>query len=334
MARLALVAVLAFAGQTAAADTPLAGEFLTLGVGARPLAMGGGYAALAFDATATHWNPAGLGQLARGEAAFMHSTLHGLDAYDYVGVARPFGSTVWSASWLRVGVGDIILTRVPNPSSPVSSANRPIASGVGSVTDNAFTLAWGRRVLGSERRARRGELYAGASARFLLLTAPRGTNAFGLGSDVGLLGTWRVRDGTQLRSAVVAQDFFNTKLYWNTVPPLGESSYRDTIGRNFRIALAVVKSVPPGESRLTLSAETDSRYDFEMHYGGEWALGDLLALRLGVTERKSDAETLRDVTMGAGFRLGFTGGEAFLVDYAFGGGELGSSHRISLGAQF
>ncbi len=331
----ALIAVFVLCvAQTAVADTPFAGEFLTLGVGGRPLAMGGGYAALASDATAAQWNPAGLGQLTRTEAAFMHSTLHGLDAYDYIGVARPFGSDVWSASWLRVGIDDIILTRVPNPSNPVSSANRPTVHGVASMTNNAFTLGWGHRLYGPNGNARRGELFAGASAKFLLLTAPGGGNAFGLGSDVGLLGTFRLRQGTQLRGAAVVQDFFNTTLYWNTVPSEGVSSQRDTIGRNFRMAIGVVKNVPPGDSRLTVSVETDSRFDFEMHYGAEWALGDLLALRAGVVERKSDADTLRDVTMGAGFRLGFMGGEAFLVDYAFGGGELGNSHRVSLGAQF
>ena len=79
--------------------------------------------------------------------------------------------------------------------------------------------------------------------------------------------------------------------------------------------------------------DADSRYDYEMHYGAEWAVGKSLALRIGLAERKSDAATLRDVTAGVGFRIGFTGGQAFVIDYAFTGGELGGSHRVSLGVQ-
>ena len=34
-----------------------AGEFLSLGVGARPLGMGGSFSAIADDSTAAYWNP-------------------------------------------------------------------------------------------------------------------------------------------------------------------------------------------------------------------------------------------------------------------------------------
>ena len=46
-----------------------AGDFLTLGVGARPLGMGGSFAAIADDSTAAYWNPAGLGRLRHSEGS-------------------------------------------------------------------------------------------------------------------------------------------------------------------------------------------------------------------------------------------------------------------------
>jgi hypothetical protein len=168
----------------------------------------------------------------------------------------------------------------------------------------------------------------------ILSGAPRNTNAFGVGGDAGLLGVWRLGTGTRLQGAVNAQDFFRTKLYWNTVPQVGAPSHTDTILPNIKTALALVQNVPLGDSQVTLSAESDSRYDFEMHYGAEWLVGNTLALRMGLQERKSDAETLRDLTAGVGFRLGFTGGQAFRVDYAFTGDDLGNSHRLSMGVQF
>ena len=40
--------------------TKYAGEFMYVGAGARSLALGGAYSALAGDVTTAYWNPAGL----------------------------------------------------------------------------------------------------------------------------------------------------------------------------------------------------------------------------------------------------------------------------------
>jgi len=319
------------------AESAFAGEFLTLGVGARPLGMGGGYAALADDATALYWNPAGLGQLtSRSEAVLMHSTLFGLDSYDTVHLSKTFGEATWGFQWLRVGIDDIAITTVKDPSSPVSSVNRPTRVRTESVSNQAFAVGMGRRVVGSTTQPPRVEVFAGGAGKFLFVSsgAPRGTNAFGVGGDVGALGVWRPVGAVEVRAAVNVQDFFRTNLYWNTVPPPGQPSHRDTILQNAKTAVAFVAPVPPGDSRLFLHAETDSRNRFELHTGAEWLISNTLALRIGMQERKSDAATLRDLTAGAGFRIGFTGGQSFRVDYAFTGHDLGDSHRLSLGVRF
>jgi hypothetical protein len=328
---LAQVAVLcawavAAAPNTVAEDA-FAGEFLTLGVGGRALAMGGAQAAIASDATAAYWNPAGLGQLSRPDAMFMHATLHGLDSYDYVNVAKPVGDGVWSASWLRVGVDDIPVTTVPDRTVPVSSTNRPTLRSTASFAQNAAVLAWGKQAAAGDR----ADLYVGLAGKFLFVSAPQGTNAFGFGADLGALGTWRLGDSSRLRAGANVQDFTRTKLFWNTVPAAGQPSQRDIILPNVKLGFALERDAGPGDSTVTVSADTDTKYDFEMHYGAEWDIARTLAARVGVLERKSDADTLRDVTAGAGFRLGFTGGQSFTVDYAFIGGEIGASHRVSLG---
>ncbi len=46
--------------------------FLKIGVGARATALGGAYSALAQDATASYWNPAGLVQSSRNEVVLSH----------------------------------------------------------------------------------------------------------------------------------------------------------------------------------------------------------------------------------------------------------------------
>ncbi|MBD3179929.1 MAG: hypothetical protein GF417_10180 [Candidatus Latescibacteria bacterium] len=72
------LAIMAGAGAARAGsgEAGSGGEFLRYGAGARAMAMGGAYTALADDATAVFWNPAGLAQLSRPSLQFMQTELH------------------------------------------------------------------------------------------------------------------------------------------------------------------------------------------------------------------------------------------------------------------
>ena len=94
------------------AQTPkYSNEFLAIGVGARGLAMSGALSALADDATAGYWNPAGL-SLAQGnlQIALMHSEYFaGIAKYDYGAIAAPVDATrTIGVSVIRFAVDDII----------------------------------------------------------------------------------------------------------------------------------------------------------------------------------------------------------------------------------
>ena len=312
-----------------------AGDFLTLGVGARPLGLGGSFAAIADDSTAAYWNPAGLGRLRHSEAAFMHSSLGDLDSYDFVNYVHPIGGAASiGLSWLRVGVDDIPITALPYPANPVSPANRPEQVGTFNSTDNAFFLSYGQQV-GLSLGAKRLHLFLGGNAKLIYITALGNTNALGLGGDLGLLWTTPPEKSRRLSIGIVAQDFFGTKLYWNTPPEnAGEASNTDTIKPNLKIGISYSQSLKPLNSHLLLTADTDSLYSFEMHYGAEYVFAELLSLRIGIQERKG-INTIRLMTAGAGLRLSFLTGAAFSVDYAFlSNNELGNSHRISLMTRF
>ncbi len=313
------------------AATKYAGEFLTLGVGARPLGMGGSFAAISDDSTAAYWNPAGLGHLRHSEISFMHSSLGDLNSYDFVNYVQPFGEhTSVGLSWLRVGVDDIPFTNLPIPSGGVGPGNRPKIERTFSNTDNAFILSYGTRI-GPER----WNLLAGANAKLIYMSTLQNFNAIGFGGDFGVL--WRSnRDkANQLSVGVVAQDFFKTKLYWNTPSDEpGQASNTDTINPNFKIGISYGIDAAALNSRLLLTVDTDSLYSFEMRYGAEYVFAKLLALRIGVQERKG-VTTTRLMTAGAGLKLSFLTGAAFSVDYAYlGNEELGASNRISLMTRF
>ena len=67
--------------------------FDDMGIGARPLGMGGAFVAVADDANASRHNPAGLGYMTAAEAGFTHVRMFsGVVNYNYAGVALPLGA--------------------------------------------------------------------------------------------------------------------------------------------------------------------------------------------------------------------------------------------------
>ncbi|MDI6704422.1 MAG: PorV/PorQ family protein [bacterium] len=63
--------------------------FLNLGAGARALGTGRAFVALSDDVSAIYWNPAGLSQLTRKGASFMHAILFEDTRYNFIGYAHP-----------------------------------------------------------------------------------------------------------------------------------------------------------------------------------------------------------------------------------------------------
>lgn len=93
----------------AAASGGRPGEIFNFGAGARPLGMGSAYTAVAMDATAVYYNPAGLGMLPNRSVSFMHASLFEGAAYDYMGYAQNFRALpgAWGAQVMRLSAGSV-----------------------------------------------------------------------------------------------------------------------------------------------------------------------------------------------------------------------------------
>jgi hypothetical protein len=96
--------------------TKYAGEFLKIPVGARAIGMGGAFTAVCDDATAAHWNPAGMIYLPYREVIFQHAEKFGsLLNHDYLGgvipLARPGSKQgALGVSLVRLATDDVPIT--------------------------------------------------------------------------------------------------------------------------------------------------------------------------------------------------------------------------------
>jgi len=135
----------------------------------------------------------------------------------------------------------------------------------------------------------------------------------GYGMDLGAI--YQLFDG--FRMGVNLQDLTKTKLKWDSI-----SKHEDIIPMSVKFGVAYTKPLDALKSQLTLSWSLDTKYGTENHYGVEWWLLDILAMRIGMN--------VDELSVGAGLRLA-----AFQVDYAFiGHDDLGNTHRISTSVKF
>jgi hypothetical protein len=118
-----------------AASGTAGANFLDIPVGARPAALGSAYTALAADAYAPVWNPAGLGFVSQSEIAAQHLSYLESIHDDYLGFAQPWGTqAAWGASIQYLGSGDI-----------QSTDNNDMSLGTFSNEFGAYGVAFGRR---------------------------------------------------------------------------------------------------------------------------------------------------------------------------------------------
>jgi len=86
----------------------VAGDFLTMGVGAKAVSMGGAFTGLADDVSATYWNPGGLVQLGDSELMTMYNSWFEGSSQLFLGYGKKLASGAVMAGQVDyVGSGDI-----------------------------------------------------------------------------------------------------------------------------------------------------------------------------------------------------------------------------------
>jgi len=302
-----------------------AGEFMSTGVGARALGMGGAYVAGSGDATYAYWNPAGLSTINYPELAAMHSErFAGVVNYDYVSFALPFRKTEGLAiSAIRLGVDDIPISAIPRPDLRQDTTfiddtgnlrvNRPYIDHYVSDAEYAFYLSYGRQY--------RQTFAFGANAKFVH-KGVGDNSAWGIGFDLGVLWKpWR-----QLRVGANLQDGTTTLLAWDT-------GRTELITPTLKTGIAYPFLLKFMNSRLLIAADADVRFEGR-DYAAQFNIGPISSdFRLGAELNFRNFAALRIGRDDLGF---FTAGAGIVLprlnlDYAFmNHTDLKETHRVSL----
>jgi hypothetical protein len=286
---------------------------LKIGVGARPSAMGGAFTAVADDANASYWNPAGMASVHQWNLTLMHLVWFLNTGYDYLSVVMPIDNMT------NVGVSTNFFW-VP-PFDSTADVGNPFAPALG-MTDMTYDLA----VTLSVARII-GNLY---------------TNDFTIGNiALGLNVTYigRAVVGTQLPAAFsidagVIANITDSIRFGLVVSDLGSNIGADPSPLNVRagvsddIAFSKDASLLLGfdvTKPIDLTNPDYTKWFFSM--GCELNLFKVAFIRAGYELGDED----KGFTVGAG--VGLPG--VLTADYAFIPHlELGSSHRISLTMSF
>ena len=294
VASLALILVLS---AVALADGIGAFSAFKNGVGARALAMGGAFVAVADDATAMLWNPSGLAQLEDTRLTGMSTDLYGLGiTHQFIGAVTTFANLGIGLGWERASIDGQIVDE-------------------GGVIGGAFTWVE-QAIVGSLATNVLDVAMAGANVKYYLADDGLGEGATGFGFDLGLL----VSLGDMFVIGVNAMDLAGSSISW-------DGGTTDVISGLYKAGLAM--KLADGRLVLATDVDFDGTDLGNTHVGVEFAVIDELALRGGVVL----TDNFQDYyfTVGAGINVaGLYVDAAYILEETLGN-TLVLSAEFSLG---
>jgi hypothetical protein len=298
-------------------------KWLSIPIGARGSGLGGAFTALANDASAVFWNPAGLA-LTGGNQVFLNQTKWIADIQ--VNAAALSVNTgrwgVLAASFEQVGWGTFHGTiRDPNSTGGYSE------TGNFSPEDWAAGLGYGYRVsdkfmFGGHIRylhEKLGSTFVGTFDAPKSFTGELNLLAF----DFGTLYYTGFRD---LRLAMSLQNFSQEDKYRAESFPLPLTF---KFGAAMDVLGLVVKQ-PDHKLTVSMDALHPRDYSERLHFGAEYGFKDAVFLRAGYKTNYDE----EDLSLGAGLKLKISGMAAG-VDYAFVRfADFDAVHMFSFDFQF
>lgn len=305
-------------------------EFLSIGIGARSLAMSNAGIASTNDATAGYWNPAGLTTMSHNyEIAAMHSEYFaGIAQFDYLGGAySPDTLNSFGISILRFGVDDILNTLEIMDSDGNIDYNKIKKF---SYADYAFLFSYAKvsKIKG---------LRYGATAKIVHRRPGDFARAYGFGLDAGIqyqTGKWQFGAvGRDITSTFNAWTFDEDALNAANAPDSLQNEMPDNaleitvprlllgVGRHFMLSQKIDAYI---EADMDISFDKTRHVliegdpiSIDPHVGVEIDYSDIIFVRFGVGnfQRVPDFEENETFTFQPNLGLGFKI-RNFTLDYA------------------
>jgi hypothetical protein len=300
-------------------------QFLKIGVGARGVGLGETFTAIANDASALYWNPAGLTQFSENQVIFAHTEYVVDIKHEFAGAAYHLTPT---------DVLGFSLTSLHTDEMEVTTETQPMGTGrYFKFGDLGLAASYARRMT--------DQFSFGVTVRYVDETLDR-IHMRGIMTD---LGTFYWTGLGTSRFAIVITNF------GADVTPSGEvSGYGDTTTSSFQsfsppTVFKLGFAMEPWEmerQRITTSIELNHPNDNaeNVHLGMEYAWDTWLFLRAGVKRTIGepffghDNSSSNDVTLGFGVAATVTQARVNF-DYAYANFNLlGSVHRVSLSVSY
>jgi len=286
--------------------------FLKISPGARAVGMGEAYVAIANDATALFWNPAGIVQVDNYQIALMHNFwLQGV-YYDYFAFVQDLpgpGNEKFGLSLTFLNSGDIDRTQED------ASGNYTGKAGIFTLTDLALGITYAWEI---------GERHSLGTSIKLIRSTIDDAIGYGLCADMGYLFriTPKLSVGLNAQNSLVSMPI---RFYRDRQ----DVSASHTLPINTKVGLAYRCM----DDKLLLGLDVNFPLDNSVNcrIGTEYSVTDSMFVRVGYkTDLISDIDILSGLCLGFGYK--FSGYE---FDYAFVPyGDLGVTHRISLLVKF
>ena len=309
-----------------------AAPFLEIEVGARAIGMGGAFVAVANDATALYWNPAGIARLPRNEVSLIHTEwLAGIN-YDFAGIVMPLGRYgALGASIISLSMEEMEVRTVFYPEG---TGERFDAGDMAAGLSYAISLT-DRFSIGGNVKYIQQQIWH--------------MKAFAFALDIGTLFTTQF-DGLTIGMSIT--NFGNkmrlegkdTQIYHDIDPvKYGNNekiiAHLDTdrwpLPLIFRVGLSY-DLLKGKTNRLTLATDALHPNDNTecINLGLEYAMMDFVYLRAGY-KSLFQRDTEEGFTAGAGVKLGLIANVNLKADYAYADfGVLDNTQRFSLAIGF
>jgi long-subunit fatty acid transport protein len=306
--------------------------FLNIDVGARAVAMGGAYVAVAQNASTIYWNPSGIARINQFQAVFNYTRWIADINFNYMAVVTPvsdIGTVGINATFLSMD--DMERTTISNPEGTgetFSAGNYAIGLSFARNLTDRFSVGFNLK-------------YVNEKIRY--------TSAGGFAFDIGTLFT------TQFNGLIIGMSISN---YGSKVKMSGKdlltqidideqiTGNNENINANlkadefnlpliFRVGVSMDLLKGLGNSNLILAVDAlHPNDDVEsLNVGGEYVFNKMFSLRAGYTSLFAK-DTEGGLTFGGGLQYQMKN-SILMLDYAYRDfGMLNAVHMFCLGLGF